>query len=83
MSHCGKFDCLFKGINAISVIEEMLTEISPNKLSMWITETVDQKCKEIYSEFLFVNTKVRLQIVWLFGISMLVIWSNIDDAKYM
>lgn len=83
MSHYGKFDCLFKGINAISVIEEMLTEISPNKLSMWITETVDQKCKEIYSEFLFVNTKVRLQIVWLFGISMLVIWSNIDDAKYM
>lgn len=83
MSHYGKFDCLFKGINAISVIEEMLTEITPNKLSMWITETVDQKCKEIYSEFLFVNTKVRLQIVWLFGISMLVIWSNIDDAKYM
>lgn len=83
MSHYGKFDCLFKGINAISVIEEMLTEITPHKLSMWITETVDQKCKEIYSEFLFVNTKVRLQIVWLFGISMLVIWSNIDDAKYM
>lgn len=83
MSHYSKFDCLFKGINAISVIEEMLTEITPNKLSMWITETVDQKCKEIYSEFLFVNTKVRLQIVWLFGISMLVIWSNIDDAKYM